>query len=128
MSEDTETKCPSCGSRVEYFPDQDGSCDYQCLRCGWSEHVPSSENVAATLTLRKGDRAETEPTIVVFVEAGVVQGIEGNAPVRVILCGFDCTEEEHRVAGRPCHIGVWESPEDPSEEFTEVLSLVERMD
>ncbi len=78
-------------------------------------------------TILDGAETDGQPTIVVFVEGGVVQGVEGNTPVRVILCDFDCTEEKHRVAGRPCHIGVWEPPEAPSEEFTEVLSLAGRM-
>lgn len=63
MSGDSETKCPCCRGTIEYFPDQDGSCDYQCIHCGWSEHVPSSENIAAALTLRKGDQPGSEPEV-----------------------------------------------------------------
>ena len=35
-----EAKCPRCGARLEYSPDQDGSCDWRCSHCGWSQHVP----------------------------------------------------------------------------------------
>jgi len=68
------------------------------------------------------------PTVVLFVEGGAVQGVEGNAPVRVILCDFDCTDAPGTVGGRPCHIGVWDSPEDPSEEFAEVVEVAARDD
>lgn len=46
MSEDAEARCPSCGRRVEYFPDQDGSCDYYCTRCSWHQHVPGDDEIA----------------------------------------------------------------------------------
>lgn len=35
-----EPACPNCGSRLEYVPDQDGSCDWSCPNCGWHQHVP----------------------------------------------------------------------------------------
>ncbi len=38
-----EAKCPNCGHRLEYEPDQDGACDWHCTKCGWSQHVPGKE-------------------------------------------------------------------------------------
>ena len=35
-----EPKCPHCGRHLECFPDQDGSCDWRCAHCGWSQHAP----------------------------------------------------------------------------------------
>ncbi len=177
-----EARCPCCKGKIEYSPDQDGSCDYACTRCRWNQHVPGDgdlaefkgdtpsevptrqartglrvdlgllEKQAATLgkvtdgspltdderscleglwefahTILDGAEADGQgqnrPTVVVFVEGGVVQGVEGNAPVRVILCDFDVTDGAREVAGRPCHIGVWDAPETPSKEFEEVLRL-----
>lgn len=46
MSENAEARCPCCGGRVEYFPDQDGSCDYCCIGCSWHQHVPGDGEVA----------------------------------------------------------------------------------
>ena len=191
MSEESEARCPCCGGRIEYSPDQDGSCDYRCIHCGWSQHVPGSENIAAARILNKeshlGSKPPIEPellaggkidlqllkqqaailgkivdgghptkeerscleglwefvhtildgsqahghkpctpTIVLFVEGGALQGVEGNGPVRVILCDFDCTDAPGTVGGRPCHIGVWDSPEEPSEEFNEILEVLAR--
>ena len=37
----TEPKCPQCGTILECFPDQDGSCDWRCAKCGWSQHAPA---------------------------------------------------------------------------------------
>ena len=108
--------CPCCDGRIERFAEQDGSCDYCCERCDWHQCVGAS-----------GSNSEDRPTVVIFVSGGAVQGVEGNGPVRVILCDFDVDEAQHTVGGRPCAVSVWESPEDPSEEFTEVLSLVGRM-
>ena len=68
------------------------------------------------------------PTVVLFVEGGAVQGVEGDGRVRVILCDFDFTDGPQTVGGRPCHVGVWDSPEPPSEEFNEVLEVVARND
>ena len=36
-----EPVCPSCGSRLECDPDQDGACDWRCPNCGWRQHVPA---------------------------------------------------------------------------------------
>ncbi len=66
------------------------------------------------------------PTVVLFVEGGAVQGVEGNGRVRVILVDFDLTDGPQTVGGRPCHIGVWDSLEEPSEEFHEVLEILAR--
>jgi len=66
MTEDTEARpacadaadrCPCCKGEIDDFPDQDGSCDYQCLHCGWSEHVPGSCEIAAALLLHEGRQA-----------------------------------------------------------------------
>jgi len=46
MKRKSEGRCPYCGGRIEHFPDQDGSCDYQCTRCSWHEHIPSTEEIA----------------------------------------------------------------------------------
>jgi len=46
MKRKAEAKCPHCGGRIEHFPDQDGSCDVQCTRCSWHEHVPSEAEIA----------------------------------------------------------------------------------
>ena len=40
-----QARCPCCKGEIEYFPDQDGSCDFECPRCGWHQHVPSQEEV-----------------------------------------------------------------------------------
>jgi len=47
-----EPVCPSCGSRLECDPDQDGACDWRCPNCGWRQHVP------APGTQAKKDRKE----------------------------------------------------------------------
>jgi len=39
-------RCPCCKGRVEYYPDQDGSCDWECPNCGWHQHVPARRQVA----------------------------------------------------------------------------------
>ena len=125
MTKESEAKCPCCGGRIEYSPDQDGARDYQCPHCGWSEHVPGSEDIAAALTLEKARSQQREPTIAIFLERGVVQGIEGNAPARIILCDFDVEGVEETatdtVGGRRCLISAWDSPEEPSVEFEEAL-------
>jgi tRNA(Ile2) C34 agmatinyltransferase TiaS len=59
--EATETKCPSCGGEIESYPDQDGACDYYCLRCSWHEHVPGSEELAAVRTLHGSPPQKDEP-------------------------------------------------------------------
>ena len=53
MGKEKEAACPCCGGSIEDFPDQDGACDYYCTHCGWHEREPSSENLAAALTLRE---------------------------------------------------------------------------
>ena len=94
MSKDTEARCPCCQGSLEHYPDQDGSCDRQCVRCGWSEHVPDPGSIAAALTLAhaRSDKQQPpaeQPTLVILVEAGVVQAVQGDVPVRVIVCDFD---------------------------------------
>ncbi len=64
-----------------------------------------------------------QSTVVLFVEGGAIQGVEGDAPVRVIRCDFDSTDGPETVAGRPCRIGIWEAPDEPGDEFREVLRL-----
>jgi len=46
MTKNQEARCPYCGGRIETFSDQDGSCDRQCTRCSWHEHVPSQDEIA----------------------------------------------------------------------------------
>ena len=122
---DTADRCPCCKGKIEYFPDQDGSCDYQCLHCGWSEHVPGSDAIAAALTLRADENAAVRPTVVVWVEGGLVQGVEADAPARLLVCDFDCQEEDAaRIDGRACALSEWDPPDGPSEEFGKVLKLV----
>ena len=54
MKRNAEGKCPCCGGRIESFPDQDGSCDYQCTRCSWHEHVPGEAEIAQVKAESKG--------------------------------------------------------------------------
>jgi hypothetical protein len=124
MSEDAQTRCPCCGGRVEYVPDQDGAADWYCTHCGWREHRPSGQDISAALTLNRVSQPTGKPTIVVFVHGGVVQGVEGSTPVLVAVCDFDCTDGSQTVGGRPCSISVWEHPEEPGEEFKQVLELL----
>ena len=53
VSEDDKPKanCPSCGGEVECHPDQDGSCDWQCSRCTWHQHIPGNESNAQSKRL-----------------------------------------------------------------------------
>ena len=60
--QDVDIGCPCCRGRVEHFPDQDGAADYQCNHCGWREHIPSSQDIAAALTLWKGDQGKSSAT------------------------------------------------------------------
>ena len=128
MTENSQTSCPCCDGQVEYVPDQDGAADWYCVHCGWREHRPSGQDMAAALTLDKGSRPTGEPTIVLVVQSGLVQSIEGDAHARVILCDFDCTDGPQTVGGRPCSICVWEHPEEPGEVFKAVLELLARDD
>jgi len=124
MNGEPEAKCPCCKGKIEDFPDQDGGCDYQCLACGWSEHVPGSQDIAAALTLKGARSRPVEPTLAIFLEGDVVQGVEGNAPARIILCDFDTDGVERAtdsIGGRRCVVSVWDAPEEPGEEFEEAL-------
>ncbi len=87
----------------------------QCPKCGALCHLEAAGATASSRAM--------PPTIVLFVKGGAVQGVEGDAPVRVILCDFDFTDGPKTVAGRPCHIGVWDSPDEPGDEFREALRL-----
>ena len=125
MSEDSEARCPCCKGKIADFPDQDGSCDYQCTHCGWSEHVPGSDEIAAALTLHTDENKVIRPTVVVWVQGGLVQGVEADAPARVLVCDFDCEEENaQRIDDRPCVVSEWDPPDAPSPEFGEVLEVV----
>jgi hypothetical protein len=69
-----------------------------------------------------------KPTIVVFVRGGVVQAVEGPPSVRVVVCDFDTDGADGGktdvVAGCNCFLGLWDPPDEPTEEFSEVLKLV----
>ncbi len=54
MKRKSEGKCPYCGGRLEHFPDQDGSCDVQCTRCSWHEHIPGTEEIAQAKSSKGG--------------------------------------------------------------------------
>ena len=51
-----EPKCPNCGNRLEYEPDQDGACNWHCTKCGWSQHVPAPRRRIKTKERRKNGR------------------------------------------------------------------------
>jgi len=42
-----EPRCPNCRSCLEYEPNQDGACDWYCLKCGWSQHMPAASQCGA---------------------------------------------------------------------------------
>ena len=129
MTEDSEAKCPCCKGKTEYFPGQDGSCDYQCTQCSWHQHVPGSDEIAAVLTLHKEVNSGARPTVVVWVNGGLVQGVEADAPARVLVCDFDCQDEDaQRIDGRACAVSEWDPPEEPSEEFGKVLEVAPSRD
>jgi len=90
----------------------------ECPECGALCHLEAPEGTVSSYAM--------PPAIVIFVEGGVVQSVEGQVPVRVILCDFDVTDGAQKVGGRPCHIGVCDSTEEPSDAFEEVLSVVAR--
>ena len=76
-------------------------------------------------TMLDGRQAD-KPTIVLFVNGGVVQAVEGRAGVRVVLCDFDSPEDALKtVGGRPCVIGIWDPLEAPSPEFDEAVRLAD---
>ncbi len=107
MTEGAEAKCPCCRGKIEYFPDQDGACDYQCIHCGWREHVPGSGDISAALTLR-GSRSDSGPAHTPQPQAtgGTVdlELLERQAAILGrIVDGGDPTEEE-----RSCLEGLWE--------------------
>ncbi len=58
MKRKSEAKCLYCGGRIEHFPDQDSSCDYQCTRCSWHEHVPGEAEIAEVKAKNKGKPPE----------------------------------------------------------------------
>jgi len=91
------------------------------------ERVPASDSIAAALTLHPEDKARLGPTVIVWVEGGLVQGVESDGRVRVIVCDFDCTVEEQaaRVDGRPCVVFEWDPPDKPGEEFGDVIELLD---
>jgi hypothetical protein len=126
MTEDSEARCPCCHGALEYFPDQGDSCDYCCSHCGWREHVPASDEIGAALTLHGRDNTVLHPIVVVWVRGGLVQGVEADAPARAIVCDFDCQEEDaSRVGERPCFVSEWDPPDEPDEEFGEVLQVLD---
>lgn len=68
-----------------------------------------------------------EQSIVVFVEGGCVQGVEGPPGTHVIVCDFDTDGETgSEISGRPVCLNFWNEPESPSEEYKEIMRLLER--
>lgn len=96
MGKDTEAKCLCCGEEIESFPDQDGSCDYRCFLCGWSEHVPSrgkDHGLSADSSLRTVALARVDPAL-----------LEGQAAI----LGNIIERRPLSVAERSCLEGLWE--------------------
>ena len=54
----------------------------------------------------------TQPTVIVYIEGGIVQDVASNIPVRVILCDYDveafCENEPDfkEIDGEPAMVGV----------------------
>ena len=62
MTDEPEAKCPCCEGKIEYSGDQDDSFDMRCNSCGWSEHIPPSDRIAASVGLPRATRAsKTRP-------------------------------------------------------------------
>ena len=107
MNSESEAQCPCCKGSIEYFPDQDGSCDYQCIHCGWSEHVPGSQDIAAALTLHKESQPASNPAIEPQLPPGEKVDLklleEQAAILGKVIEGTSLTDEE-----RSCLEGLWE--------------------
>lgn len=58
MTEDGDAQCPCCEGRIEYSGDQDDSFDMNCPNCGWSEHIPCSDRIAAAVMTRREEQPE----------------------------------------------------------------------
>lgn len=101
--------------------------DLQCLEGLWEfahSVIDSLEAGPRPDGVPSDHATPLRPTIVVWVEGGVVQGVEADGPARVLVCDFDCVEEHApRVGDRPCAVLPWDPPEKPSKEFAEILRL-----
>jgi len=76
----------------------------------------------------RGEEVPVRPTVVVWVDGGVVQGVEADTAARVLVCDFDCEEDAPHIGERPCAVSAWDPPEKPSREFTEALRLAHSED
>ena len=106
MREKKEPMCPSCGSRLEYEPDQDGSCDWYCHRCGGQQHVPAGVHRTGVLAQCKASSATSKRTF------GSLAGV-GNIDLELlkqqaailgkVLDNISLADDE-----RTCLEGLWE--------------------
>jgi len=76
----------------------------------------------------RGEEVPVRPTVVVWVDGGVVQGVEADTAARVLVCDFDCEEDAPHIGERPCAVSAWDPPEKPSGEFAEALRLAHSED
>ena len=65
------------------------------------------------------------PTVVMYIEGGVLLIVESNAPVHAMLCDYDLTGGDDIVGGQLCRVWDGGTPAAPTEEFNEVLTIVE---
>ena len=66
------------------------------------------------------------PTVVMYIDGGVLMAAESNIPVRTILCDYDLKDGDTVVGGQRCHVDVRGVASTPSEEFNEILEIVAR--
>jgi hypothetical protein len=100
--------------------------DRKCLDGLWEFVHSVLDSLEAGMGKGGCDQPEkvlVRPAVVVWVEGGVVQGVEANTPARVLVCDFDCEEDAPHIGERPCAVSVWDPPEKPSKEFAEALRL-----
>jgi len=101
--------------------------DLRCLEGLWEfahSVIDSLEAAPRPESLPPDGNAPPRPTVVIWVEGGIVQGVEADGPARVLVCDFDSEEEgAPRIGGRPCAVLPWDPPEEPSKEFAEALLL-----
>jgi len=108
-----------------------GEDDRKCLEGLWEfvhsvlDSMEAGTDQGSRVRSRKGAAV---PTVVVWVRGGVVQGVEADGRVRVLVCDFDNEDGPDSIGGRPCTIGVWDAPEEPSEEYAEAVRLANSTD